>query len=117
MATPKVRIDSPVNLPELDCDLIVIGGNVQNVVPLPISFIIEQMVTFYPDVLRTHINCDVENCNGHYKFGVCFDRNLPVIFGYHKRETAAYYFAFVPKATLPFKVPNTRGLLMDGIKW
>lgn len=99
-----------------NADLVVIGGTAQTHIPLPINFIIEPMVTFYPDLLRLVVPCDVPNCQGHYKYGVYREKNMPVVYGHHKKDVA-YYFSHGIKATHPIQVPHTTGRLIDGIKW
>ena len=113
---PKVRIEETVDDPQENADILVIGGTVQAAVPLPVNFIIQPMVTFYPDILRTVVACEKAGCEGHFKFGMYKDKNLPVEFGNHDKD-APYYFARIKKAVLPMKVPNTRGRLVDGLKW
>jgi hypothetical protein len=112
---PLVRI--PVNRqPEqVQPDIYVTGGTVQGCMPYPLQAVLEPQVTFYAQV-PIRIKCQQDGCDGHIKYGVWEDRNLPVVFSHHKYEVAHYY-AFVIKATLPFRIPDRGNELIDGIKW
>lgn len=113
---PSVHIPDPANPNFENADLVVIGGTIKSAVPVPFEYIIEPLVTFYPDQLKIFLDCEFPGCQGHFKYGIMESRNLPVIFGNHKKDVA-YYYAFVTKATLPFEVPRVGHKLMDGIKW
>jgi hypothetical protein len=114
MASPSIHIDDSAF--SGDTDMVVVGGQVAAVVPRPLEVIIEPLVAFYPDRLRVHIQCEMPHCPGHFKYGMQKDRNLPVIFGHHRKEVA-HYFAFCVKSVLPFRVPGDRHQIMEGIKW
>ena len=97
-------------------DILVAAGNIQATLPIPMNYILETMVTFYPQELLSFVLCNVPNCNGHFQFGLVVDTNVPVIFGHHRQEIA-FYFPLVTKSTLPYRIPLSTGKLVDGIKW
>lgn len=113
--TPVVRISICKQPEQLQPDIYVVGGTVQAALPVEINPVLAPLVRFYPEV-PIRVPCTQEGCDGHFKYGVWEDRNLPVVFTNHKYEIA-YYHAFVIKATLPFKIADRGNSLMDGIKW
>ena len=115
ITTPTVRISITAQPEQVQPDLYVIGTSVQGVVPKALVPILEPMVTFYVEC-PIRVRCEMAGCRGHYKYGVCEVRNLPVIFSNHRSEIAHYY-AFVIKAILPFRLPQQGNELMDGVKW
>ena len=73
-------------------------------------------VTFY-QCLRVHLPCKIKNCPGHFKYGVFVEQNLPVEFLCHDPRRVAYYWPYVHKACLPFRLPRNGEELMSGIRW
>ena len=112
---PAVRVSVCDNPEQVQPDVYIVGGSVHAALPVDINPVLEPLVKFYHDV-PIRVACHREDCQGHFKYGVWEDRNLPVIFTNHKYEVA-YYHAFVVKVQLPFPITDKTNQLMDGIQW
>ena len=73
-------------------------------------------VTFYAE-LTSRYRCRIQNCGGHFRYGMVVKFNLPVEFLKHNFGEVPKYWPYVAKACLPYRIPADREELMGGIRW
>ena len=67
--------------------------------------------------LLVMVECLIPNCNGHQKYGVVVDENVPVVFRRHEQGQQAVYAAYKNPISKPMRVPENGDYLLSGIKW